>query len=86
MPRMLRNVLHGPGRPFPLTKKFLAPNANSGETEKPLRNSSWQPWEVALELAPSFYRGGGGFAQETRRLAPGRSECGARAPGTVLAW
>lgn len=32
-PRMLRNVPHGPRCPFPLTEKFLAPNANSGETE-----------------------------------------------------
>lgn len=33
-PRMLRNTLHGPGCPFPLTKKFLAPNANRGEIKK----------------------------------------------------
>lgn len=72
---------------MPLTKKFLASNANSGEIDiPPPPGIPSLPWKVASELPASFYRGGGGLAQETRRLTPGLSECGTREPVTVLAW
>lgn len=37
---------------------------------------SWQPWEVALESPPLFYRNG--FAEETQTLVLGLSECKAQ--------
>lgn len=71
---MLINLLYCPGHAPPqLTKNFLVPNVNSGEMETPPRAILPEAWGVALGSPPSFYRHG--FAEETRPVVPGLSEC-----------